>query len=116
MFLLKHIYYECQLLILDSWLDNVAKIFLLFEVNKGVNSLYNFIIEKGEVGEISLSSENATPIPSPRVNFCTQKILLSSEEFVCKVATTVGEASDLIESVFEHVTEVDGVRLLRKRK
>jgi hypothetical protein len=42
--------------------------------------------------------------------------LLSSEEFACKVAENVEEAKALIESGFEYVTEVDGVKLFRKRK
>jgi len=42
--------------------------------------------------------------------------LLSSEEFVCKVAESVEEAKVLIESGFEYITEVDDVKLFRKRK
>jgi len=38
------------------------------------------------------------------------------EEYICKVAKTVEEASKLIEAGFEYVTEVDGVKLFRKRK
>jgi len=37
-------------------------------------------------------------------------------ELVCKVAEDVEEAKALIESGFEYVTEVDGVKLFRKRK
>jgi len=39
-----------------------------------------------------------------------------SEDFVCKTARTLEEASTLIEAGFEYVTELDGVKLFRKRK
>jgi hypothetical protein len=39
-----------------------------------------------------------------------------SEEYVCKVAENVEEAKALIESGFEYVTEVNGIKLFRKRK
>ncbi len=39
-----------------------------------------------------------------------------SEQFVCKVARTLAEASCLIETGFDYVTELDGVKLFRKRK
>ena len=39
-----------------------------------------------------------------------------TDEWVCKVAKSVAEASELIESGFEYVTEMDGVKLFRKRK
>ena len=39
-----------------------------------------------------------------------------SDEWVCKVAKSVAEASKLIESGFEYVTEMDGVKLFKKRK
>ena len=38
------------------------------------------------------------------------------EEYICKIAKTIDEASKLIESGFEYVTELDGVKLFRKRK
>ena len=38
------------------------------------------------------------------------------DEWVCKVAKTLLEASGLIESDFEYVTEMDGVKLFRKPK
>jgi hypothetical protein len=37
-------------------------------------------------------------------------------EFVCKVAKTVQEASQLIENGFEYVSAVDDTKLFRKRK
>jgi integrase len=38
------------------------------------------------------------------------------EEYTCKAATTIKEATQLIENGFEYVTEMDGIRLFRKRK
>jgi integrase len=40
----------------------------------------------------------------------------SNDEFVCKVAKTVTEAQQLVESGFDYVCEVDGLKLFRKRK
>jgi hypothetical protein len=42
--------------------------------------------------------------------------LLSLEEFVCKVAENVEEAKALIESGYEHVCDMDNLKLFRKRK
>jgi len=39
-----------------------------------------------------------------------------SDGFICKIAKTVEEAKDLIECGFDYVTEIDGLRLFRKRK
>ena len=39
-----------------------------------------------------------------------------SEEYVCKVAENVEEAKALIESGYEYITEMDGIKLFRKRK
>jgi integrase len=38
------------------------------------------------------------------------------EEFVCKAAKSLGEATELIESGFEYITDLDGVKLFKKRK
>jgi integrase len=38
------------------------------------------------------------------------------DEYVCKVAQSIEEATHLVESVFEYVTEMAGVKLFRKRK
>ena len=38
------------------------------------------------------------------------------DEYVCKVARTVDEAKNLIEEGFDHVTDIDGMKLFRKRK
>jgi integrase len=46
----------------------------------------------------------------------TQLIHFHDEEYSSAVADTVEKATKLIESGFEYVTEMDGVRLFRKRK
>jgi len=46
----------------------------------------------------------------------TQLIGFKDEEWTCRTARTIQEASLLIESGFEYVTEVNGIKLLRKRK
>jgi integrase len=38
------------------------------------------------------------------------------DEFICKTASTLKEAEGLIEAGFEYVTDMDGVKLFRKRK
>ncbi len=38
------------------------------------------------------------------------------DNFTCKTAKSVAEASNLIEAGFDYVTELDGVKLFRKRK
>jgi len=38
------------------------------------------------------------------------------EDYVCKIAKTIEEARQLIETGFEYVTEIEGVKLFRKRK
>ncbi len=39
-----------------------------------------------------------------------------SEEYHVRIAKTVEEVCKLVESGFEYVTEVEGVKLFRKRK
>lgn len=39
-----------------------------------------------------------------------------NEEYTCKTASTPEEASQLIEVGFQYVTQIDGIRLFRKRK
>ena len=46
----------------------------------------------------------------------TQLLDLPNDEYHCKTATTIQEASSLIENGFEYVTEIDGYKLFRKRK
>jgi len=40
----------------------------------------------------------------------------TESDYVCKVAQTLAEASQLIETGFDYVTEMDGAKLFRKRK
>lgn len=46
----------------------------------------------------------------------TQLIEFKDDEYVCKVAKSVEEASPLIEAGFEYVCDFDGAKLFRKRK
>jgi integrase len=46
----------------------------------------------------------------------TQLIEFKEDEFVCKVAKTVQEASQLIENGFEYVCTFEDAKLFRKRK
>jgi len=38
------------------------------------------------------------------------------EEFTCKVASNLKEATQLIENGFQYVTEIEGLKLFKKRK
>ena len=38
------------------------------------------------------------------------------DEFVCKVAKTVGEATRLVEAGFDYVCDFDGLKIFRKRR
>jgi integrase len=46
----------------------------------------------------------------------THLVNFSSEEYTCKVAKSLEEASKLIEAGFEYVTEMEGIKIFRKRK
>jgi hypothetical protein len=46
----------------------------------------------------------------------TQMVEFKNEEYVSATASTIEDAKKLVEAGFEYVTEVDGVRLFRKRK
>ena len=47
----------------------------------------------------------------------TQLLNLNQEdEYTCKTATTIKQATQLIENGFQYVTEIDGTKLFRKRK
>lgn len=46
----------------------------------------------------------------------TQLVDFREDEFHCRTAKTVEEASKLVEAGFEYVTEMGGVKLFRKRK
>jgi hypothetical protein len=41
---------------------------------------------------------------------------LGNDEFHCKTAKTINEATQLIENGFEYVTEMEGIKLFKKRK
>jgi integrase len=46
----------------------------------------------------------------------THLVNFGSDDYICKVAHTVDERTLLIENGFEYVTEMDGMKLFRKRK
>ena len=46
----------------------------------------------------------------------TQLVDFGDEEFICKVAENIKEAKELIEGSYEYVTEMDHIKLFRKRK
>ncbi|MEM3728855.1 MAG: hypothetical protein QXF75_06660 [Candidatus Bathyarchaeia archaeon] len=41
---------------------------------------------------------------------------LKTDEYICKAAKTIEEATQLIEAGFEYVTEINNIKLFRKRK
>jgi len=47
---------------------------------------------------------------------CTHLITFESDEFTCKVAKTLKEASALIEAGFDYVTDIEDAKLFKKRK
>jgi integrase len=46
----------------------------------------------------------------------THLINFESDEYTCRTAKTIKEATDLIEAGFEYVTEMEEIKLFRKRK
>ena len=46
----------------------------------------------------------------------TQLLNLNDDEWTCKTATNIREATALIEAGFEYVTEMDSIKIFRKRK
>jgi hypothetical protein len=46
----------------------------------------------------------------------TQLVDWPTDQYVCKVAETVNDATMLIESGYEYVTDFNGTKLFRKRK
>ena len=46
----------------------------------------------------------------------TQLLTVNDDEWTCKTAQNVEQATKLIENGFEYVTEMDGLKLFRKRK
>ena len=50
------------------------------------------------------------------INIEQALFLTENDQWTCKTATNVKEATELIEAGFEYVTEMDGSKLFRKRK
>jgi len=46
----------------------------------------------------------------------THLVSFESDEWTCKVAKTIDDAKSLIEDGFEYITDVENVKLFRKRK
>jgi integrase len=46
----------------------------------------------------------------------THLVPSGTDDYICKTATTLQDASVLIESGFDYITEMDGIKLFRKRK
>ena len=46
----------------------------------------------------------------------TQLITFEDDEYVCKAASNVKEAAELIEAGYEYVCDMETVKLFRKRK
>jgi hypothetical protein len=46
----------------------------------------------------------------------TQLVSFSDDDYVSKVAQSVQELCQLVEAGFEYVTDMDGVKVFRKRK
>ena len=50
------------------------------------------------------------------INIESALYLATSDEWICKTATNITEATKLIEVGFEYITEMNGLKLFRKRK
>jgi hypothetical protein len=46
----------------------------------------------------------------------TQLVTFEDDDFICKAAANVKDATELIEAGFEYVCDVDSTKLFRKRK
>jgi hypothetical protein len=46
----------------------------------------------------------------------TQLVTFEDDDYLCKTASNVKEATELIEAGYEYVCEMEAVRLFRKRK
>jgi hypothetical protein len=44
------------------------------------------------------------------------RALPQSEEYICKVAKTIEEATQLIEAEFQYITDINEIKLFRKLK
>ena len=45
-----------------------------------------------------------------------QGLINTSDDYLCKIAKNINEAMQLVEQGFEYVTEMEGVKLFKKRK
>jgi hypothetical protein len=49
--------------------------------------------------------------------FYTQLVTINAEEeYSCRTATNIKEATELIEAGFQYITDMDEMKLFRKRK
>jgi hypothetical protein len=46
----------------------------------------------------------------------THLVDFGSDEYVCKIAKTVDDAKVMVEDGFDYVTDIEGMKLFRKRK
>jgi hypothetical protein len=46
----------------------------------------------------------------------THLVDFGGDEYVCKIAKTVDDAKNLVEDGFDYVTDIEGMKLFRKRK
>ena len=46
----------------------------------------------------------------------TQLLNLNDDEWTCKTATTIKEATNLLENGFTYIQDIDGTKIYRKRK
>lgn len=59
--------------------------------------------------------KNLILIPDERKGY-TQLVQFENDEFHSAVAKTIEEARQLVEGGFDYVTDIEGVKLFRKRK
>jgi hypothetical protein len=50
------------------------------------------------------------------INIEQATFLSETDEWTCKTATTIQEATQLIEAGFQYITEIDNTKLFKKRK
>jgi hypothetical protein len=55
-------------------------------------------------------------INSKNLLICTQLINIQDDDYVCKAAKTIQEATQVIKGAFESATEIEDYKLFRKRK
>jgi hypothetical protein len=46
----------------------------------------------------------------------THLVDFGSDEYICKIAKTVDDAKVMVEDGFDYVTDIEGMKLFRKRK